>query len=298
MIYYVLNKYSGSYTLKLEIEILLSSKKIMPYIESKVLYTVFHAEFNDYKQYLPDIDSNELKDNDVIVAVGGDGTVNICLNFITINSLNDIVKLAIIPMGTGNNMLKTLNLSKRIFQSIQIIKKGTVENLQYGLINDKYPFFNCSLGFTSFILKNRVFKSRNGYFIDILINFFKFNSTKIKLAEKNENNKVNIKYHEKQIFTGFFINTKYYASIIPFLNKNSKNGKISFYAIEKKSFRLIIHFLFNLFTKQFKKLNVISVSEFSLFIPKNIFLEIDGDIIPHYIGYKISYKGLVKVITN
>ncbi len=298
MIYYVLNKYSGSYSVKLEKEILLSSKKIMPDIESKVLYTVFHAEFNDYKKYLPDIDNNELKDNDVIVAVGGDGTVNICLNFILINNLNDTVKLAIIPMGTGNNMLKTLNLSKRVFKSIQIIKKGIIENLQYGLINDKYPFFNCSLGFTSFILKNRIFKSRNGYFIDILVNFFKFNSTKIKLAEKIENNKANIKSHEKQIFTGFFINTKYYASIIPFLNKNSKNGKISFYTIEKKSLLLMILFLFNLFSKQFKKLNVISASEFSLFIPKNIFLEIDGDIIPHSIEYKISYKGLVKVITN
>ena len=140
MIYFVLNKFSGAYSEKLEEEILLTSKSIIPNVKANVIYTALFSKIDEFNQYHPDIKSESISDGDIIVAVGGDGTVNICLNFIHLNKLQDRVKLAIIPMGTGNNMLKTLNLSKRIYTSIKIIKNNKTEKLQYGLINDKYTF--------------------------------------------------------------------------------------------------------------------------------------------------------------
>ena len=189
-------------------------------------------------------------------------------------------------------------MSKRIPSSIRIIRDSKIEKLQYGLINGKYPFFNCSVGFTSFILRNRGFRSRNGYIFDILLNLFKYNSSKVKLVAKSNNPLLAKDLLEKKIFSGFFINTKYYASIIPFLRKNSKNGKMRFIYISESSFFSIMKFIYILLTKQFEKLDVHEASDFLLTTSREAEIEIDGDIIPYYKEYKISYNRLINVMKN
>ncbi len=78
--------------------------------------------------------------SDIVVAVGGDGTVNLVAQGV----LGTDKVLGIVPCGSGNGLAYHLGLSRRIRRAIKLIKEGGVETIDYGLING-IPFF-CTSG--------------------------------------------------------------------------------------------------------------------------------------------------------
>lgn len=89
------------------------------------------------------------KDNgvDMVVAVGGDGTVNEVARAI----VHSNTALGIIPCGSGNGLARHLQLPINVKKSIEIINAFEVRDLDYGIING-YPFFcTCGMGFDAFI---------------------------------------------------------------------------------------------------------------------------------------------------
>lgn len=91
----------------------------------------------------------EAKDNhtDIVVAVGGDGTVNEVARAIVQSS----TALGIIPCGSGNGLARHLLLPLNLSKSIEIINAAEVHQLDYGVINE-HPFFcTCGMGFDAFI---------------------------------------------------------------------------------------------------------------------------------------------------
>jgi len=283
MYYFVLNSNSGSYSHQLEEKIKAAATKILaqPF---KVIYTKKSDEL-----FLPDL-PHGLQTGDTLIAVGGDGTLNNCLNYLYLNKLTEQVNLAIIPRGTGNNMLKALNLSKNITKCLHIIKNGKTERLQFGTINGRQTFFNCSIGFSAYILTQRRFKSRNGYVLDILLNLLKYKADQSSVLANGESK-------AKHYFYGFFINTTHYASILPFLKSNSTDGKIRFFHLGKLS--LIKNLLrFARFIIVDKGLKVIESDRFEFQPGPNALLEIDGDVVLPAEKYIIEYAGRVNVIRN
>ncbi len=86
-------------------------------------------------------------DIDIVVAVGGDGTVNEVARAI----INSKTALGIIPCGSGNGLARHLMLPLDIKKSIEIINEGEIHDLDYGIING-HPFFcTCGMGFDAFI---------------------------------------------------------------------------------------------------------------------------------------------------
>ena len=84
---------------------------------------------------------------DVVVAVGGDGTVNEVASELTHTS----TALGIIPYGSGNGLARHLLIPLNIKKSIEIINRCEIHPLDYGVIND-YPFFcTCGMGFDAFV---------------------------------------------------------------------------------------------------------------------------------------------------
>lgn len=87
------------------------------------------------------------KGTDIVVAVGGDGTVNEVARAI----VNSQTSLGIIPCGSGNGLARHLMLPLDVKKSIQIINECQIHDLDYGIIND-HPFFcTCGMGFDAFI---------------------------------------------------------------------------------------------------------------------------------------------------
>ncbi len=84
---------------------------------------------------------------DVVVAVGGDGTVNEVARGIVHTS----TALGIIPCGSGNGLARHLLLPLNVRKCIEIINRCEVHALDYGIINE-YPFFcTCGMGFDAFV---------------------------------------------------------------------------------------------------------------------------------------------------
>ncbi len=84
---------------------------------------------------------------DVVVAVGGDGTVN----EVARGLVNTKSALAIIPCGSGNGLARHLMLPLDVKQAISVINELEIHCLDYGVI-DNHPFLcTCGIGFDAFI---------------------------------------------------------------------------------------------------------------------------------------------------
>lgn len=84
---------------------------------------------------------------DVVVAVGGDGTVNEVARAI----VHSDTALGIMPCGSGNGLARHLLLPMNLRRSIDIINECQIRDLDYGVING-YPFFcTCGMGFDAFV---------------------------------------------------------------------------------------------------------------------------------------------------
>ncbi|MBP5499093.1 MAG: diacylglycerol kinase family lipid kinase [Bacteroidales bacterium] len=87
------------------------------------------------------------KEEDVVVAVGGDGTVN----EVARSLVHTQTALAIIPCGSGNGLARHLCLPLDVKKAIGIINSYNVETFDYGVINDLPFFCTCGMGFDAFI---------------------------------------------------------------------------------------------------------------------------------------------------
>lgn len=84
---------------------------------------------------------------DVVVAVGGDGTVNEVARAI----VHSNTALGIIPCGSGNGLARHLLIPINARKAIEIINTCEIRDLDYGIINN-YPFFcTCGMGFDAFV---------------------------------------------------------------------------------------------------------------------------------------------------
>ncbi len=84
---------------------------------------------------------------DIVVAVGGDGTVNEIARSI----VHSTTALGILPCGSGNGLARHLLLPMNLRKSLEVINQCEIHELDYGVIND-YPFFcTCGMGFDAFV---------------------------------------------------------------------------------------------------------------------------------------------------
>ncbi|SDQ01379.1 lipid kinase, YegS/Rv2252/BmrU family [Mucilaginibacter sp. OK268] len=84
---------------------------------------------------------------DIIVAVGGDGTVNEIASAI----VGSDTALGIVPYGSGNGLARFLGIPMNPNQAIQTLVKGHAESIDSGTVNGQ-PFFNMAgMGFDAHI---------------------------------------------------------------------------------------------------------------------------------------------------
>ena len=87
------------------------------------------------------------QDVDIVVAIGGDGTVNEVARAI----VHSKTALGIIPCGSGNGLARHLLLPMNLKKSIEIINQCEIHDLDYGLINGHAFFCTCGMGFDAFV---------------------------------------------------------------------------------------------------------------------------------------------------
>ncbi len=95
---------------------------------------------------------------DIVVAVGGDGTVN----EVARSLIHTQTALGIIPCGSGNGLARHLHISTNPQKAIEILNRGVVHCLDYGRINDLPFFCTCGMGFDAFVSKKFSDSGRRG----------------------------------------------------------------------------------------------------------------------------------------
>lgn len=142
---------------------------------------------------------------DIIVVGGGDGTLNAVLDGLVSSGL----PLGILPMGTANDLARTLGIPHSIPKACQIIAENHVRDIDLGWVNGKYFLTVACLGLSVGVTRKVTEQSKRqwgmlAYAITFLHLLWHFRPFTVKIRTKNQY--VSIK--SIQIVVG---NGRYYA---------------------------------------------------------------------------------------
>ncbi|MDR0186556.1 YegS/Rv2252/BmrU family lipid kinase [Prevotella brunnea] len=108
----------------------------------------FHIETTKSAGHATEIAKKAVNENiDIVVAVGGDGTVNEVGRAL----VQTHTALGIIPLGSGNGLARHLAIPLNIKKGLDILNQCKIKELDYGIINGTPFFCTCGMGFDAFI---------------------------------------------------------------------------------------------------------------------------------------------------
>lgn len=124
------------------------------------------------------------------IAVGGDGTLSELINGLDY-TLNTIYKVGIIPWGTGNDFIKSLNNEKNIVKILNNVVENRLRIIDLGKVNEHYFINVCSFGIDGPIIRDteklkKVFPGHPAYLISTLKSglIFKAQQTKVTVDDR------------------------------------------------------------------------------------------------------------------
>lgn len=172
-----------------------------------------------------------------LVAVGGDGTINEVASVVIKYDAN----LGIIPAGTGNDLINSLNRSSDFKTNMDIILSNRVEEFDYGLF-DRGIFLNiASAGFDAEVVYEslrikRYIKSGISYKLGILIALLNHRKKSYKLIVDG------IEYEKNFFLIAVGVGSKYGGNMHMLPKADMKDGIFDICAVEFKG-------KFNILTK-------------------------------------------------
>ena len=223
--------------------------------------------------------AKEAADNgfDIVVAVGGDGSVNEVVNGI----IGTKTQLAVIPMGSGNGFANHLKIPPRnIKEAINIINFGKAVSIDLGLTNTPHGYFVSVGGFGFEALAAQRFKEQPlrgffSYFIAIVRQFILYhNNVKVRVH-------IDQKVMDREVFIFSVFNSNQYGYNIGFTNNSSmKDGVLEMIMVNKfKLYRLPWIMFILLMRKPHWSSDVEYFKGFSIKVEKiqGLVAQIDGD---------------------
>lgn len=210
---------------------------------------------------------------DIIVACGGDGTVNEVAQCL----VNTNVKMGVLPIGSGNGLARHLRIPTKLSDAIEILNRCECKSMDVGKANDRYFFCNVSVAFSAEVIHcydqipQRGFTAYTWAFLKA-ISSFKYAS--FELVEKE--NKV-----KSTPFVLLFSNTDqlgYNKSLTP--NASLFDGKLDMVRVEKSNPLALSVFMFFAFFKKFPPFTKISreqLEELRLKGSEELKIQLDGE---------------------
>ena len=127
-----------------------SKKAILKWIDERMDRSIYDYSIvrTEYAGHATQIAASAVEDKvDVVVAIGGDGTINEIARAL----VHSETALGIIPCGSGNGLARHLRIPMEPKAAIDIINQGNRLCIDYGKINN-IPFFcTCGVGFDAFV---------------------------------------------------------------------------------------------------------------------------------------------------
>ena len=160
---------------------------------------VFEFEFTKSGKHNVDLIHNAVGQGfKNIICVGGDGTIHNTINGIMSQTTvaSSSINVGVIPIGTGNDWVKTHAIPKHIENAISIIKNGETIRQDVGKIeflNSQKPsvFFNnlAGVGFDGYVV-SKVGKYKNfgamAYLIGAVLGLFSFKNFDVEVIDNSQ----------------------------------------------------------------------------------------------------------------
>lgn len=185
---------------------------------------------------------------DIIIAAGGDGTINEVINGL----VNSRSSLGIIPIGTGNSFAAELKISLNFIKACQIIKKNKIKKFDLGKANNSYFLLWSGIGFDAHVLDNvqPLLKKILGITAYPLTAFQKLVDYKAPLMSITMDDKI-----KKNGYFTVISNIKNYGRFFQFSpNADPFDGKLDVCILKKKpTFKKMLEYLMIISKKKKKK---------------------------------------------
>ena len=120
----------------------------------------------------------------IVVAVGGDGTVN----EVARSLIHTDTSLGIIPIGSGNGLARHLGIPMNIRKAIQQLNHSEPILMDYGLVNERPFFCTCGTGFDAYVSTEFAKGHKRGimsYLEKIITGYFSYKSQNYHLLGKD-----------------------------------------------------------------------------------------------------------------
>ncbi len=207
---FVFNPGAKRYSPEAEAMLLKEAAHVMPGAEIEAAYTVPQPA-SEGRYGIKDFESRS-RNVDCVVAVGGDGTVNIVVSALMRSGLYRRVPLGVIPYGTGNNLMRSYGLERETEKALITIRQGHTVGLDIGCINTRYYFVNCSFGLFPYLIARRVTRSLVGWTYDAL-RHLGFTPWSVRLRYTDATGRL-VELPSERYIVGALLNTPYYGSIL------------------------------------------------------------------------------------
>lgn len=138
-ILFIINPHSGT-KLKPNIE-----KLAKQYLDADTFYCEFN--YTEYKGHASQICKDNITNFDVIVAVGGDGTIHEVAQHI----IHTSVKMGIVPLGSGNGLAHFMKIPLSPRKAIQCIANMNFKMIDTILCGSEYFINVAGIGFDAYI---------------------------------------------------------------------------------------------------------------------------------------------------
>lgn len=196
------------------------------------------AESTHHPQHISDLICEYKNDVNLVIIGGGDGTLNAAISGLIETEL----PLGIIPLGTANDLARTLGIPNDLREACQIINRENVQKIDVGQVNNRYFFNVASLGLSVHITKRltRDFKRKWGILAYAL--------TAIEVMIQSRPFRANIRFNDQcfrvktiQIAVG---NGRYYGGGLTVASDAKiDDQRLDLYSIETKSWWQILALL-------------------------------------------------------
>ncbi|MDR0971506.1 MAG: diacylglycerol kinase family lipid kinase [Bacteroidales bacterium] len=256
----------------------------------EVIYTEYahHATLISYQA--------AIKGVDIVVAVGGDGSINDCVRGL----INTNVTLGIIPAGSGNGLARTLNIPLKIEDAIELLNKGKRIAIDTMKINNKIYASIAGIGFDALIASEfRKTKTRGfNKYMQLILQHYPF----------YEEKKYRIEYDEgvletSALFICFANSTQFGFNTIVAPSAKVDDGYIQVSVVKKVPIIMLPWTVQLLFFKNFDKsvyVNTFKTKKVKVINNDSLLVNLDGESLEmeKELNISVNHKSLNVIIPN
>jgi YegS/Rv2252/BmrU family lipid kinase len=270
--------------------------EVIPYIKEYFTHNPedYEIKLTDYQGHATQI-ARQYAQQDAcrIYSVGGDGTVNEIANGIA--GTNAI--LGVIPAGSGNDFIRSINVNGDVRDIIAGTIEGGVRRIDLARINDKFFINIASIGFDAEVVYNAMkFKKvplvsgSLAYILSIVYTVIQKKICKVSIE-------IDGKYYEKKLLLAAIANGRFYGGgMLPVPDAQLEDGLFDVCLVSKIG-RLKILRLFPKYMKgehgDMEEVSFIKASNITISSKEDMCVNIDGEIIT---SKKVNFEILKQAI--